>query len=751
MSRSMANKACLLASMMVFAGTPAAALAAQPWGNGELTPGERASMVVKRMTQAEKLSLVRGWLGVPYRPNVPTRFAAPKWAHNVIGSSGYVPGIPQLGIPALQETDASLGIVNLGGMLRPGDVATALPSSLTLGASFDPRVAYAAGAMVAREAWHKGLNVLLGPGMDLVRDPRGGRNFEYLSEDPLLTGTLAAQYVRGVQDQHVVAVVKHFAMNDQETGRGWANAVISDSAMRESDLLAFELAVEKGDPGAVMCAYNLVNGTYSCGNRYLLTEVLKRDWHFKGWVMSDWGAVHSVDSANAGLDQESAAVLDRRAYFGKPLRRALRDGTVSEARLTDMAHRIVRSMFAVGLIDHPATKSAIDYEADAEVALHEAEDGIVLLKNDAQLLPLSHTVARIAVIGGHADVGVLSGGGSSQVYPIAPGAIVPIVGGDGPYEGLRMIFDPSAPLAALRAAAPDAQIRFDPGIYPSAAAKLAKWADVTIVFATQWSAEGRDLPDLSLPSGQGELIRAVGAANPKTIVVLETGSAVTMPWLDKVDAVVEAWYPGQRGGEAIADVLYGKVDPSGHLPITFPKDSGQYPRPVIPRSNVEEPKGLGPAKSAGTVFDVDYSEGAAVGYRWFFNENLKPLFPFGFGLSYTSFRYSHLRIAGGRRLTVGFDVTNTGKVAGKAVPQVYLMSRTGRKLQRLLGFSKVPLSPGQTRHVSVAVDPRFLADFDTTDDDWRVPAGAYAVMVGRSATDAVLTGSVRLKGELLPP
>jgi beta-glucosidase len=707
------------------------------------------------MTQAEKLSLVFGWLGIPPGANPLGALMGNKTFHDVIGSSGYVPGIARLGIPALQETDASLGVANLLGGLRPGDVATALPSSLSLAASFDSEIAHQGGAMIASEAWHKGLNVLLGPGVNLARDPRNGRNFEYLGEDPLLAGTLAAQSVRGIQDQHVIASVKHYALNDQETNRSWVNALIDEGSLRESDLLAFELAIEDGKPGSVMCSYNLVNGTYACGNGHLLNDVLKTDWHFPGWVMSDWGAVHSLDSATAGLDQESAGLMDKQAFFGAMLDRAVADGTIPEARLTDMAQRILRSMFAVGVIDHPATKGPIDYKTDSDVALQEAEEGIVLLKNDGQLLPVKNAL-HVAFIGGHADAGVLSGGGSSQVNPVGkPSAVVPVGGGgDNPVLAAltSMVFDPSAPLSAIRAAAPNAEVRFDPGNYLSAAARLAKWADVVVVFATQWQTEGVDVPDLTLPHGQDELIDTVAEANPKTVVVLETGNPVRMPWLDKVGAVIEAWYPGQRGGEAIADVLFGKVNPSGHLPITFPEDISQYPRADTPGSDIVEPQqGLAPGHSNGTVFDVNYSEGAFVGYRWFAQKDLTPLFPFGFGLSYTDFGYSNLSVKSGSALTIAFDVTNTGSMAGNAVPQVYLTSRAGEPLKRLIGFSRVPLAPGETQHVSLTVDPRLLADFNVTAHGWQVPAGNYEIMVGRSATDEALTGSVTLASETSPP
>lgn len=721
------------------------ATAARPWMNPALSPDRRAMMLEHVMTQSEKLRLVHGYFANPqFTKNLPAA---------AIGSAGFVPGNSRLGIPALQESDASLGVADPLDIQR-GNSSTALPSGLTLASTFDPKAAYAGGAMIGQEAWRRGFDVLLAGGVNLARDPRNGRNFEYLGEDPLLAGTLDGEAIRGIQDQHVISTAKHFVLNDQETNRHDANAVIGEAAMRESDLLAFEFAIERGQPGAIMCSYNLVNGVHACGNSHLLNDVLKGDWSYPGWVMSDWGAVHGVGNALAGLDQESGEQADKKVYFDAPLRAALKAGKVSQSRLDDMIHRILRSMFAVGVFDHPPRKTPIDYKADALVAQHEAEEGIVLLKNAGGILPLSAGSERIAVIGGHADAGVLSGGGSSQVIPHLPAAkgsprallgrltTVP-VGGEGmmgPFA--TMVFDPDPPLAAIRAKAPDAVVRYDTGRYIASATALAKWANVVIVFATQWMIEGSDAPDLSLPSGQDALIEAIAATNPHTIVVLETGNPVAMPWLDHVAGVVEAWYPGQRGGHAIANALFGDIDPSGHLPVTFPRDIGQNPRPKLPGIRLQP----------GQKFNIDYNiEGAKVGYRWFVAKNLTSLFPFGYGLSYTTFGYSNLEVEGGRTLTVSFDVTNTGKVAGAAVPQVYLTSQGRENVERLIGFSRVTLAPGQSQHVTLTVDPRVIANFDTGMHAWRINRGNYTVMLARSATDPVASATAMLNGLVLQP
>lgn len=690
------------------------------------------------MTEAEKLDLVHGYLALPLLQE------DRKLPAGALGSAGFVPGIERLHIPALQETDASLGIANPMNV-RPGDRATALPSGLALASTFDPGLAYAGGAMIGQEAWRKGFNVLLAGGANLARDPRNGRNFEYLGEDPLLAGTIDGAAIRGIQDQHVISTAKHFALNDQETQRFFADARLGEAAMRESDLLAFEIAIDSGHPGAIMCAYNLVNGQYACASHHLLDDILKGDWGYPGWVMSDWGAVHAADDALAGLDQESGQELDREVYFAKPLVEALGARRIPQARLDDMAHRILRSMFAVGLFDRPPQREAIDYASDAQVARKVAEEGIVLLKNGGDILPLSKRAARIAVIGGHADLGVLSGGGSSQVIPYSPdghyGSIP--VGGEGMMAAwANQVFDPDPPLAAIRAEAPGATVRFDTGRYPASAAALAKWADVAIVFATQWMIEGTDAPDLSLPSGQDALITAVAAANQHTIVVLETGDPVAMPWLEGVAGVLEAWYPGQRGGYAIAGVLFGDVNPSGHLPVTFPKTIEQNPRPTLPGSDLE----------SGQTFDVNYDiEGAEIGYRRLATQHRAPLFSFGYGLSYTRYAYSNLKVRGGRTITASFDVTNTGRIAGDAVPQVYLTSQPGKPLERLIDFSRITLVPGETRHVTLTADPRILADFDVTAHGWRITPGDYTVALAQSAAEPIATATVKLGGRLLPP
>ena len=714
------------------AGAIAAAAPAQPWLNTKLSPDRRADLLLRRMSLDEQIALLHGHFPVLMKTRPP----------GIPMSAGYIPGQPRFGIPAIRESDASLGVANAG---RDDDDTTPLPSGLALGATFDPKLAFDGGAMIGKEARQKGFNVLLAGGANLARDPRNGRNFEYLGEDPLLGGVLDAAAIRGIQSNHMVSTAKHYALNDQETGRGTLSAEIGEAAMRESDLLEFEIAIKSGQPGAVMCAYNRINGTYACENPALLSGALKHDWGYPGWVMSDWGAVHSLASAAAGLDQESGQEADRQVFFDAPLTAAVASGQIPAARVHDMARRVLRSLFAQGMIDHPLAPGRLDTRADSAVSGRVAEQAIVLLKNSPGLLPLAAGARKIAVIGGHADVGVLSGGGSSQVIPL--GSIKFPSPKGAPSWGGGIIYHPSAPLAAIRARA-GGEVGYADGSDPAAAATLARSADVVVVFATQWATEAMDIR-LRLDGEQDALISAVAAANPHTIVVLETGGPVLMPWLDKAGAVLEAWYPGARGGEAIAKALFGEVDPAGRLPVTFPTGEDQLPRPELPGLKAAAPEGAVMTQAA--PFDVDYSEGSDVGYRWYAAKGLKPLFPFGYGLSYTAFRYGGLKTSGGQGLSVSFTVTNTGARAGVETAQLYLASEPHRAQQRLLAFTRVALKPGESRKVTLTADPRLLADWDVAGHRWKRAAGRYQLFVGRSAEDPALKGEAVLTRASLAP
>ncbi len=705
---------------LVLVASGAASAADHAWSDRSLSPDTRAGLVLQKMTQDEKLQLVFGYFG---SLKLDSGFTPPAEAR--MGSAGYVPGIPRLGIPPQWISDAGMGIAT---QRDSGDAyreRTALPSGLAVAASFNPELAKRGGAMVATEARSSGFNVLLSGGVDLVREPRDGRNFEYAGEDPLLAGTIVGATVVGIQSQHVISTVKHWALNAQETGRHVVSSEIADDQARMSDFLAFQIAIEQGQPGSVMCAYNLVKTVHACESDYLLNQVLKRDFSYPGYVMSDWGAVYSTEKAAlAGLDQEAAYIFDSKPFFGAPLKAAIRAKRVPQARLDDMSRRILRSLFAVGVVDHPVSGEVLDFAANAKVAQAAEEEAIVLLKNAHGVLPLAKSAKRIVVIGGHADRGVISGGGSSTVFP-AGGNAVPGIGPQvwpGP-----VVYLPSAPLAAMMARAPLASFRYLDGRDPAAAAKQAAGADIVVVFATQWATEDLDVP-LALADGQDDLIRAVAAANPNTVVVLETGGPVFMPWLDNVAGVLEAWMPGSGGGDAIARVLFGEVDATGRLPVTFPQSLAQLPRPKLDGVDL----------ALGTPFAVDYHEGAAVGYKWFDKNGLAPLFSFGHGLSYTNFAYSDLAADyGSGRLTVRFTVKNTGARPGKAVPQVYVGPKNGgwEAPRRLGSWSKVALQPGASTTVSLTIDPRLISTYDSAARKWKAAAGPLVVSLGASAAD----------------
>jgi beta-glucosidase len=713
--------------------------AVRPWLDPKLDADTRADLAVKAMTQDEKMTIIFGYFGADMAPKYKRVPAA------LPGSAGYVPGIERLGIPAQFQTDAGIGVATQGGEPNKRE-RTALPAGIATTATWNPTLAQAGGAMIGAEARSSGFNVMLAGGVNLVREPRNGRNFEYGGEDPWLAGQMVGAQIKGIQSNAIVSTIKHYALNGQENGRFVLDVKIGEADARTSDLLAFQFATELSDPHSVMCAYNKINGHYACENDFLLNKVLKQDWAYKGYVMSDWGAAHSSAKAvNAGLDQESAGeAFDKQNFFKGPLKDALAKGEVSQARLDDMARRILRSLFASGVVEQPVKIATIDYAAHAKVTQADAEEGVVLLKNDKGLLPLVASARKIVVIGGHADVGVLSGGGSSQVYPIGGRAVQ----GEGPatWPG-PMIYFPSSPLKALKARLPGADIQFASGKDKAAAAKLAAGADVVLVFATQWNGESFDSP-LTLENDQDALIDAVATANAKTVVVLQTGGPVLMPWLDKVGGVVEAWYSGSEGGVAIARVLTGEVDASGRLPVTFPAALAQLPRPVLD----------GDPSKPDDGFPVDYTiEGAAVGYKWFDKKGHAPLFAFGHGLSYTSFAYDNLKAeAKGGALTVSFDVRNTGKRTGKAVPQVYVAPKDAKAIgsweapQRLAGFSKLELAPGASTKVTLTVDPRLLATWNEQAHGWSVAAGAYTVTLGASSRDAAAKTDVALSAQTVP-
>ncbi len=698
----------------------------------------RAREVEEQMTDQERFSLIISILGAV---GVTGGMRDRRIPEGVAMSAGYTPGVPRLGVPALRSSDASMGVTNPG--YRPDDPgATALPASIVVGSSFNPQLAREGGAMLGREARIRGFNVMLAGGINLARDPRNGRNFEYYSEDPYLSAVLGAEAVNGIQGEGVISTLKHYTLNCNEANRHWLNAIIDPVAHRESDLLAFQIAIERSQPGSIMTGYNKINGDYAGGNSVLIQDVLKGAWGYPGWVMSDWGATPSWEFALRGLDQESGIQIDvmmwKTEAFTEPLKAAYAEGKFPKERLSEMVRRILRSMFAVG-IDAWGPPPEVDMAAHNQIALETARQGIVLLKNDGVLPLAAGEPLKIAVIGGHAQEGVPSGTGSGAVLPVGGHAAVIKIGGAGIMGGTRNLYLlPSPPFAELNKRLPEARIEFDPGITPAEAALLAKRSDVVIAFGIRVEGEGFDAADLTLPWGQDAVIDAVADANPDTIVVLETGNPASMPWRDKVKAIVQAWYPGQAGGQAIAEILTGQVNPSGRLPITFPGDLAQTPRPELP--------GLG--TPWGTPVTIEYHEGAEVGYRWFARTGAKPLYAFGHGLSYTSFGYRDLQVKGGDTVTATFTVTNTGGRQGADVPQVYLTDAPDGPRMRLLGFERVELRPGESRSVTVIAEPRLLARFDGQARQWHIAEGTYRIAVGKAAGSLDLTAETALKETL---
>lgn len=694
---------------------PAPQAAKCPWMNRAESPARRAHQLVRAMTLDQKIAELYGRGDMFY-----------------FGAANYIPAVPSLCIPDLVFNDAGAGVGD--GQTN----TTAFPDGIAQAASWSSAIGRRIGRAIGWEAWHKGIDVQLAPGIDVTRNPLNGRNFEYAGEDPYLSGRVGAAAIRGIQSQHVVATVKHYALNDQETNRMTDSSDADERTMQEMDLAPFEAAVRAG-VGSVMCSYNRVNGTYACQNRYLLRHVLEKQFGFTGWVMSDWRGTHStVKAANAGLDQEQDITPGH--YFNGNLKKAVQQGKVSMRRLNDMVFRLMHSLFRIGVFDDPpapepaASRAVVDTAAERAVARRVAEAGTVLLKNRHRALPLHGTGKTIAVIGEPAGAAgaarAYQGGGSSQV-PISgtnPNVVSPLQG------------------ITARAQADNDTVVFDNGNSAASAAALARTVDVAIVFAADSEAEGSDRPNLRLScsapgcAAPNKLISAVAAANAHTAVVLQTGAPVVMPWLSKVKAVLETWYPGQEDGNAAAAVLFGDVNPAAKLPYTFPRSFAQTPI----RSKRQWP---GVHRRGDKVGPHSvYSERLLVGYRWYDAKHLQPLFPFGFGLSYTHFRFSRLRVRPtARGARVRFTVTNTGGRAGAEVAQLYVgMPRAaGEPPKQLKAFRKVHLLARRSRVVTIRLGRRAFSHWNARVHGWRVTPGRYRIRVGDSSRHLPLRAALR--------
>jgi beta-glucosidase len=706
---------------------------AHPWMNKSLSADQRADMVLKEMTLDEKIQLVHG---TGWGPLIP---GSPMPEHHNLGA-GFTPGIERLGIPDINLADSAVGVRLAAIQSR---YSTLLPSTLGAASSWNPESAYLYGSVIGRELRAQGFNMSIGGGVNITREPRNGRNFEYAGEDPILAGTMTGNLMKGLQAQQVMGDIKHYALNDQETGRNIMNVILDKRAMRETDLLAFQIAIGIANPSGVMCSYNKIDGDYACENDYTLNEVLKKEWAFKGWVLSDWMGTHSTTKAAlAGLDQE----MPGDTYFGAALKKAVQDGSVPQARVDDMVHRILRSMFAAGVIDHPPMpRSVVDPFRGRDDAQSIEEQSIVLLKNADNILPLKTSIHSIAIIGSHADAGILSGGGSAQVD--SPGGNV-VDPKPGVSQWDQPIWFPSSPMKNIQAKVPHAKVTFNDGKDVAAAASLAKASELAIVFVNQPMSEGHDAATLSLPDDQDALVSAVAAANPKTIVVLETGGPVTMPWSNAVAGIAEIWYPGIGGAQALANILFGEVNPSGKLPVTFARSDADLPHPQVPgielamKAEEEAKKTKTPWDVHVPPFDVKYTEGMKVGYKWFEAERKQPLFPFGFGLSYTTYAYSDLKVDAQQK-TVSFSVKNTGSRAGTEIAQVYAMlpASADEPFKRLIGWQRVTLAAGEAKPVTLTIDPLYLSIFNVKKNSFELLPGDYKIYLGGSSSDTPLTTS----------
>jgi beta-glucosidase len=652
----------------------------------------RARQLVARMTIEEKIAQV----------------------HGIRDATHYrlVPGLPRLGIPELHVTNgpAGVGPGGAGSQKR----ATALPAPIALSASWDIELARTYGRIAAEEARSLGYNLLESPDINIARVPQGGRVFEGYGEDPFLVSRLAVANIEGIQATGMMANVKHYLANNQETNRGTINEVIDERPLHETYMPAFEASVKEAHVASVMCAYPRVNGLFNCENQPLLRDVLKKDWGFDGFVTSDFGAVHStVPSALAGLDLE----LPTGVYFGASLQKAIESGAVPIALIDEMLVRRYTKMIQLGWFGAQPKVNPIPALLDGEISRNIAEQSMVLLKNDGNLLPLNRaTIKSIALLGPYAVRQMTGGDGSSHVIPLYSVA---------PVDGLD---------AALLS---QTKIALQDGNDIDAAVAAARKADVAILMVGDDEGEDHD-HSIELPTAQNRLIEAVSKANPKTIVVLKSGSAVLMPWLQDVPAVLEAWYPGEEDGTAVADVLLGAVNPSGKLPLTFPR-------------RLEDTLASKPDQFPGDGTTVHYSEGLKVGYRAYNADNIVPLFPFGFGLSYTTFRFDDLAVVARSKadVTVSFRVTNTGQRPGAEVAQLYIdfppIAEGNEPPRQLKGFGKVILHAGESTNIELHLNPWSFSYWSMKTHAWQVAPGVFRLMIGDSSANTPLEATLNLQ------
>lgn len=715
----------LLAATSAFANTPVYLDATKPIE-------ERVEDALARMTTEEKVAII----------HAQSKFSSP--------------GVPRLGIPENWMTDGPHGIRQevlwdeWQGAGWTSDSCTAFPALTALAASWNPEMSALYGKSIGEEARYRNKNVLLGPGCNIYRTPLNGRNFEYMGEDPYLASRMVVPYIQEVQKVGVAACVKHFALNNQEINRGVINVIVDDRALREIYLPAFEAAVKEGGAWAIMGAYNKYKGQHCCHNQYLLNDILKKEWGFDGVVVSDWGGVHDTKEAiTNGLDMEFGSWTDGmrfgasnaydKYYLAQPYLQLIKEGKVGTKELDDKVRRVLRLTFRTTMNpNRPYGSFATEEHAMAARTI--AQEGIVMLKNDNNFFPIdTKRVKRILVVGENAEHRMTIGGGSSSLkvkYELSP---LKGILARAKEAGVEVVYktgyaSPAVAEQDVKGAVAPEKI-FDLDQLRAEAVEAAKDADLVIFIGglnknDGQDCEGNDRKDMSLPYGQDRVIEEIAAVNKNLAVVIISGNAVAMPWVDKVPTIFEAWYNGTEAGSALASILFGDVNPSGKLPFTFP----------VKLDDVAAHK-LG--EHPGDGVNVRYNESIFVGYRYADKEKIRPLFPFGHGLSYTTFEYgkptidSKTMTADGK-VTVSVDVKNTGSRTGKEVVQLYVADKKAsltRPVKELKGFDKVELAPGETKTVTFTIDKKALSFYDDKRQEWIAEPGKFEAIIGASATD----------------
>ncbi len=717
-------RTCVLSALWLLFNRPAVQGQQQAGNDAEA----KIESLLKKMTLEEKIGMIHA------------------------NSSFTSTGVPRLGIPELTTSDGPHGVRPEHGRdweldNKGGDSSTYLPVGITLASTWNPELGYAFGSVLGSEAKYRGKDVILGPGINIMRTPLNGRNFEYMSEDPYLISKMAVGYIKGVQDQGISASLKHFMGNNQEISRSGINVEMSERALREIYLPGFKAAVMEGNVNTVMGSYNKLRGEYCTYNDYLINKILKGEWGFKGLVMSDWGAIHSTKEALlGGADLEMGTDLSmlpnpdyNKFYFADPALKLVRSGEIAESVIDDKVRRILRVMYKTHMFDK-RTPGAYATKEHAMVARKVAEEGIILLQNKKNILPLNKTTVKtIAVIGANANRENAMGGGSSQIRP--PYEVTPL-------KGLQNLAGNNIGIHFEQGYTIARNAQADPALIQKAA-DAAKKADVAIVVGgwthgydyNKWDdnafdAEGFDKPDMNMPFGQDELISAVVKANPNTIVVLYGGGPIDMTaWVNKVKGIIQAGYPGLEGGNALAEIIFGDVNPSGKLTMTFPKKLEDSPAHKL-------------GEYPGDSINVHYKEDIFVGYRYFDTYKVKPQFAFGHGLSYTSFKYGKPLInAANNMATVTMNIQNVGSKAGAEVVQVYVKDRKAsvrRPEKELKAFQKVTLQPGEAKLLTFTLNKEAFSFFDDKQMQWVLELGEFDILVGSSSQDIRVRSRIKL-------